>query len=209
MPTAFTQYLGYDVLEIEPSWDEPVSRNTRNVYRLDPGMGKVSVSDRSGVPVMDRKGFRWVMDGGRADIQVFRDFISNRAGMRVPFWVPTWRKDMALTADLPVGNAGMIIQGIGFTKYMYGANCRHYLAFIMPDRTKSYRHITASADPGNGTESITLDSAFAFTLPAASVMISFLTLCRLADDKPRLLWHTPNLAESTLEFVELPQEVPA
>lgn len=205
MPTVFTQYQGFDVLEVEPSFDDPQTHRARNLYRMDPGTGKVSITDRSGVPVNTRKNFRWVMDG-RAEIQVYRDFIANRKGACVPFWVPTWRFDLPMASDLPIGNAGLTINSIGYTKYVFASNARRYVAFIMPDRTKFYRHITGSSD-GGATESLGLDSTFAFIVPAAT-MVCFLTLARLADDKPRLRWHNNNLAETTLNFIELPQEAP-
>jgi hypothetical protein len=63
-------------------------------------------------------------------------------------------------------------------------------------------------DNGDGTETITLESAFGAALTPQSV-ISFLVLCRLSDDAVPLHWFHPNAVEARTRFVEIPRQVEA
>jgi hypothetical protein len=71
-----------------------------------------------------------------------------------------------------------------------------------------YRRITGSNDPGNGTEVLTLDSALGVAVPAATTMVCFLHLVRLASDAVEVLWHHQTLAEASMRFTEVPREIP-
>ncbi len=202
-----TTYLGFDVLEIEPEADREQSY-TRSVLRLDNKTGKMRGVDRTGVAVVEAKGFRWLMEG-RAEIQAYRDFITARKGTVVPFWVPTWKHDMELVADiLNTGNT-LTISRMGYTKFMFAQPARRHLAIFLPgSSTPYYRKITAASEAAS-TETLTLDANIPVTVPKDGSMVSFLTLVRLAVDDPELAWHNRDVAEALLDFVELPREVPA
>ncbi len=204
MPT----YQGFDVLELEPSATSERSTDyTRSVFRHDSRTGKLRVTDRSGVAVARPGGFVWLMEG-RAEIQSYRDFIAARKGALVPFWVPSWQHDLLMAADLMAGNVSLLVSKIGYAKFMFPTVARRHIAFLLADGTKFYRKVTAAVE-GTDTETLTFDSSIGVLVPAASTMVSFLTLCRLAVDDPELTWHTRDVAEAILDFVELPQEVPA
>lgn len=201
-----TQYKGFDVLEVEPSFDEPTSKYTRSVYTLDSKTGKLRPTDRAGVSVVQPNSFHWVMDG-RAEIQAYKDWLAARLGACVPCWVPSWRYDLPLYSDVAVSNPTILIQKIGYTKFMYPDVARRHIAVIMPDRTKYYREIS-SASEGVSNETIGIDSAVSVPIPSNS-MVCFLSLCRLTDDSPELAWLSRDVAEVTLNFTELPFEVTA
>jgi hypothetical protein len=207
----FTQYQGYDVLEVEPSFDQPATEYVRNLKVLDSMAGQIGVTDRAGVPVTQPKAFRWFMQS-RADVDLFRQFIAARKGACVPFWVPTWRNNFPLTADIVSGTASMTIPLIQYTSRMFPINANHHIAFILAqNRTMYYRKVTAAV-ASSSTETLTLDSNLPATIPSqqGGALVCKLQLCRLAFDDPELLWWTVNgIAESILEFVELPFEVPA
>lgn len=201
-----TTYLGFDVLEIDPGPDREGS-DTRNLHRLDAKAGKLRIVDRTGLPVVEPKGFRWLMDG-RADIQVYRDFIAARKGALVPFWVPTWRHDLELVADiLNTGNT-VTISRVRYTTFMFPQTARRHVAIFLPDGSKYYRKVIGASE-ATSTETLTLDSNIPVTVPKDGSMVSFLTLARLAVDDPQLDWHNRDLAEAVLDFVELPRETPA
>jgi hypothetical protein len=196
---------GFDVLEVEPSFDDPSTQYTRNIFRHDPRSGKVKVVDRSGVAVVNPQRFRWVMEG-RTQIQEYRDFLTARKGQCVPFWFPTWRFDLPIVSDITVGSTLLVISRIGYTKFVFGPNAREYVRLVDANGNFYYRKILTATD-GTPTETLGLDATMSTLIPATRP-VSFLTLCRLATDEPELLWHNTNLAEATLDFVELPQEVP-
>lgn len=200
-------YQGFEVLEVEPSAvQDRAHAHSRSLARLDSRTGKLRARDRSGVPVVRPGGFVWLMCS-RAEIQVWRDFIAARRGALVPFWTPTWNRDLEMDADLAMGNANLSVSKIGYTKFMFPAVARRHVAFLLADGTRHYRKVTAASEGANN-EVLTLDSGISVLAPKGT-MVSFLTLTRLASDEPELAWHNRDLAESVLDFVELPKETPA
>lgn len=201
-------YLGYDVLEIEPN--ATVQREhtyTRSLARLDSRAGKLRVSDRSGVAVVEPTGFGWLMEG-RTEIQAYLDFLAAQKGSLVPFWFPSWQHDLVMSVDLAALSVSLVVVKMGYTQFMFSHPARRHLAFLLDDGTKHYRKVIGTAE-GAQTETLTLDSSISVLVPALSTMLGFLRLVRLAVDDPELVWHTREVAETTLDFVELPQEAPA
>ena len=201
-------YLGYEVLEIEPN--AGVQREhayTRSLARLDSQAGKLRVSDRSGVAVVEPAGFGWLMEG-RTEIQVYLDFLATHKGSLTPFWVPSWQHDLEMAVDLAAFSVSLVVVKIGYTQFMFADPGRRHLAFLIDDGTKHYRKVVGTAE-GTETETLTLDSSISALVPAARTMLGFLRLVRLALDDPELSWHTREVAETVLEFVELPGEAPA
>lgn len=207
----FTQYLGFDVLEVEPSFDAPRTNFMRSVKPLDSKTGALSVADRTGFPVPHIQQFRWVMET-RADVDLWRQFVANRTGACVPFWVPTWRNNFPLSADVAPTDTSITIPLLGYTQFMFPINANHHLAFILnQNRVMSYRKVTAAV-ANVSTETLTLSSTLGVTIPSApgGALVCKLQLSRLAVDDPELTWWNSNgVAESILEFIGVPLEVPA
>ena len=201
---------GYDVLEIEPNADQDrASTYARTLTVFDNRTGKLYVNDRSGVAIVRPQGFSWVMHG-RAEIDAFRQWLAARKGACVPFWMPSWQHDLVMAEDVVPGVAGLQAQKTGYAKYQYPQASRRYLCFTILDGTgaKYYRKVIA-ADESANRETLTLDSAPDALIPAEHCMVSFLMLVRLSTDDPELVWHSRDVAEVVLDFVELPKEVPA
>ncbi len=202
-----TQYQGYDVLEIEP--DGPRRHTpTRNRFRFDNRTGVLYTLDRSKRPILQREEFIWLLDG-RSEVEEFQQFLFARKGALIPFWVPTWQHDLILDADVGSSDTVITIKGTGYASLMFPHTARRHLAFLLNDGsgTKIYRDVI-DAVPGGATETITVAAPPGIALPKASTKISFLALCRLAVDDPEMLWHTTEIAETRLGFIELPAEAP-
>lgn len=206
------QAYGYDVLEVQPNTgQERDSTYTRLMTIFDSRTGPRKAEDRADVAVVKSSGFNWQLHG-RREIEEFRAFLQARKGACVPFWVPTWQHDLVLAADIGAGIAGLKILNMGYTKFMWADPARRYLAIFALDgsQRRAYRKIVSSAE-GTPHETLTLDGAVipSGQLLADQVLVSFLTLVRLAADDPELIWHSRDTAEVTLSFVEVPLEVPA
>ena len=202
-----TQYQGYDVLEVEPG--SPRAHTlTRNRFRLDSGSGAVYTLDRSKRPVLERDEFFWLMLT-RSEVETFRQFVWARKGALTPFWVPTWQHDLILAADVGSGETDISILLNGYTQFMFPHIARRHLAILLNDGsgTKLCRKVTAAveADPN---ETLTISSAPGIALPKTATKLSFLVLCRLAEDDPEMVWNTTEIAEARLSFTELPAEAP-
>lgn len=205
-----TTYLGFDVLELEPNWGTAGLSDIylRSAVRLDAGVGKVQVDAQSGGPTV-QQAYSWFMQN-RTDIGTFKTFLAARAGAAVPFWMPTWKKDLVLASDAGSTDTGIVITYTGFTKYQYPNTARRYIALIATDGsgTKAYMHATSSNDPGTGQETISFSAQLGYAFKAASTMVCFLPLCRLASDIVQTNWHNSTMAEAQLSIIEIPKEVP-
>jgi hypothetical protein len=202
------QYAGFDVLHLEPNRNaDPSSRYTRNVFVLDSDAGKISMFDFGGMPKVMRRGISLLLDG-RDDIALFRSFRANRLGQVKPFWFPSWSDDLTLAADITAGATTITVDDIFYTERMFPNVARRRLAFITASGTQYFRKVLSVSRAG-GHEILTLDSALPAAMDRGQVMVSFLTLNRLAVDDATMQWHTTTIAEATLDTIEIPREVPA
>lgn len=205
----FTQYKGFDVLEFQPNWVNALNRKyDRSIVTIDPKIGPIEVIDKGGSAVVSQK-FPWWLDG-HANVTTFRAFLLRRFGRMNPFWVPTWDQDLILANDIGPTDTAIKIQSEFYSRFFFPSTARRDLAFIPAGGAPPYvyHRITAAADNGDGTETLTLDASLGVSMPAATTQVSFLTLARLADDKSELRWLHADHAEAELEFQEVPREIP-
>jgi hypothetical protein len=204
-----TQYKSIDVLEIPPNWDRTLDRSyKRSIVTLDPKVGPITVIDKGGSAVVGQQ-FPWFLNG-HANVTAFRAFILRRFGQLNSFWVPTWDQDLLLAGNIGASDGAFNIESEFYSRFFFPNPARHFIAFIPTDGSSNvYREVTASEDNGNGTETLTLDSPTGKAFAAATTMVSFLTLARLASDNTEIGWMNADLAEASLAFQELPRELPA
>jgi hypothetical protein len=202
------QYLGFDVLELSPNWESTLKRSyKRSLVTIDPKVGPIAVIDKGGSAIVGQD-FPWWIDG-HANVTTFRAFILRRLGQLNPFWIPTWDQDLVLAADVGSADGGILIQSEFYSRFLFSSPARRFVAFIPIDGSGNvYRRITAAVDNGNGTETLTLDSATGKIFAKGATMISFLTLARLASDKVEIKWNSSEHAESVLSLQEVPRETP-
>ena len=202
-----TDYLGFNVLEVQPNRAKDPRRSfLRSLTKMDAGTGKTTVQDRAGISRSELE-FDWFLDG-RSEIAVLQAFLLARKGRAVPFWVPSWRHDLVLNQDAGAIDTSITVKDTGFLKYQFQQTSRRQIALVLQNGTFIYRQITGATNPGNGTEVLTLDSALGVAVPAATTMVCFLHLVRLASDVVEVLWHHQNLAEASMRFTEVPREIP-
>lgn len=207
-PRLPTLYRGFDVLDdpIDQSQDFQ-SAYRRDLHHLDPQTGTDAVWDRAGVPILERKPLRLLLEG-REEIARALVLLARRRGALVPFWLPTWASDLQMSANLGAEDTELVVQDIGYAAGPFQSPARRFLAFILRDGMQYYREVW-NAEPGApGTEVLTLDEALPVALNKDRTLVSYLVLCRLAADDPGLLWQTTKVAEIALEVIEVPMEVP-
>jgi hypothetical protein len=204
-----TQYKSIDVLEISPNWDAVLNRvYKRSMVTIDPKVGPITVVDKGGSAIVGQE-FPWFLNG-HSQVTAFRAFVLRRFGQLNSFWIPTWDQDLVLSQDVGASDAGIVISTEFYSRFFFPNPARRFIAFIPMDGTSNvYRKITSSADNGNGTESLVLDTPTGKAFPAATTMISFLTLARLGSDRTEIEWMNSDLAQANLQLEELPRELPS
>jgi hypothetical protein len=204
----FTQYKGFDVLELGPNWASDLKRTyTRSTVILDPKIGPISSVDKGGTAIVGQEFPWWLEDHAAATL--FRAFLIARFGQLRPFWVPTWDQDLILVRDVGSSDTGITIASEFYSQFFFPTKARRYLAFIPTDGSGNvYREVTNAADNGDGTELLTLDSPTGKAFSSTQTQISFLTLAKLASDDSEIEWHNSDLAQANIQFQEVPREVP-
>jgi hypothetical protein len=205
---ALTQYRGFDVLEIPAHWPTDLKRKyTRSMISIDPEVGPITVIDQGGAPYISQPFPMLILS--HAEVTKLRAFILARFGRLRPFWLPTWDQDLVLSQDLNAADTGIKIQSEFYTRFMFPNRARRFVALIPTDSSGNiYHQITSSVDNGDGTETLQFESPIGRDMKAARTMVSFLVFARLNSDDTEIDWLSNDVAEATLEFQELPKEVP-
>lgn len=207
MSFATDYYRGHDVLVEMPNSHS--DRDEREVVQsdiLDGGIGQVAIS-RVAVPVLGRP---WLFTlTSRADLSSFLEWCAVRRGAYRELWVPTWRRDFQLVGAQDAGDTDLVVYATGYPDTSFSSEARRHLAIMTQGngvRTLYFRRITDAVDNGDGTETITIESAVGVALDPYA-QLSFLVLARLESDDIPIQYHHLGLQEVPVRFVEIPRQV--
>jgi hypothetical protein len=206
-----TTYRSATVWDAEPNAiADPKDSFRRSLQKLDPGPGKETVIDRSGVTTLEMDALAYLFEQ-RSEVLAFRAFLASCKGRLVGFWLPTWQADFRLYAPAAAGASVLEIKACGYSRFSFWNLARRDIAIMMLDGSAKYFHRIVDATwDGGPFESLTLETPLDGNVVDASVLISFLTFARLAtDDAGECVWQTTEVASGVLSFVSLPREVPA
>lgn len=201
-------YLGYEVLPVTSNLREAVAESfERSGELVGSVIGARVFDDHAGLALPERT-FQWTCpDRGACD--VLRAFLDARQGRLVPFWTPTCCADLTLAADAPSGTT-LTVRRAGYGDLLFALGApRRYLAIYPRGGAVLLRKVLNVVPASSMTETLTLDASTGVDLYADRTVISFLTLCRLAEDLTEIEWFSTSSCEAALRFVELPREVPA
>lgn len=173
---------------VRPVWDRPITvENTAG----DSLQALTDILDfEDGLPQAFGKADRveWgravIMTGDRRSLhQWMRLFIHTVRGKRKAFWLPTWRSDLSyVSRALPGGGITQIVvsttDGSDFNAWFPAQ--RQHIQVVEANGTVTYAKITAAANNGDGTRTITINAVIAST---DVEMISWLELCRFEKDE--------------------------
>jgi len=204
-------YLGFDVLELNYNRTGPIEeRSQRKFVILDAETGKRTADAQSAAPANVRP-FTWTAIG-RDEITELRDFLDARVGMAVPFWLPSYQWDLALTEDADTDETILSVEWIRYAQQMFGETGarRHVALWTLGDGSvMDYYQITDADDPGDEvTESVTISPGAVRDYAAETTVISFLKLCRLSSDEVKISYPSGRTAEAVIQVMELPLEAP-
>ena len=201
-----TTYNSFELLDqVSPAFEGVDKTVNRSLLVLDSTTGKRVIFDRSGL-ASEVKSFKWCFYT-RADFKVLETFLNARKGRLVPFWVPTYTNDLALSANIGAADQALTIYKSYYTALLFAKPNKKHLAFITRSGTIYTRAITSAVENVNGTETLTFSGSLGVTITPKE-MISYLQLCRLADDEVRIQWLNKNAGECTFNCIEIPQDIP-
>jgi hypothetical protein len=199
--TGSTLYRGVEVFETVHNWVEArASEYQRKTQRFDYAIGTISVDDLSGLPSTLRS-HRTLLNG-RDGVTAWRRWLAARQGRYAPVWVPSRTLDLEQAQPITSGSTILKVKALSYAvRYQLQTGRRDIALKHLPSGTWYYRRINAVTSGSPGEENITLDAALGVAAAVGDLNpISWLTLSRLEADAVEIAWHTPTLAESTIQL---------
>lgn len=178
-----TLYRGRPVFEQRPDESEDLSVGyERLLLTLDNGTSLPAVTDTASRN-FGLQQHRWLL-AGRAESAAWRSLVYGLRGRAKSVWVPTHANDFTLTK--PAAGSLLTVERVGYSRFGVGTQGRRDIRIELVNGTVIYRRITAATE-GASTEDLSLDSDLPSAINPADVgRISYMALCRLADDTVEL-----------------------
>lgn len=202
-------YEGIEVFFPTVNWESPPKFSYRRTgEKLDTQTGKWDYDDHANVPRLEPQFTLWLK--GRPAVLAMLAWAERRKGKAVPFWLPSYRRDLTIMANGTAGDTGILIHDTGYVLRQFPYACRRHILLCTGnalDTDMVYRVTAASNGPGKSASLTFSGNLRENVLTVTPVM--FLHLMRLADDKIEVRWLAKNFAECTLSVTELPLEYPA
>lgn len=197
-----TLYRGKPVLESRPDESNDLTLGyERLTQRLDNEVGIPRITDTSGYGFVLQQ-HAWAL-WGRDEHTAFRSLLYGLRGRQAAIWVPTHAADLVATGQ--VQGQTLQVQPCGYSDLMTTGKARmgrQDIRIELATGEALHRRITAAA-AGATLETLALDQALPAGLSASAITrISFMALCRLAEDSAEISHHTDadGLAKATLKF---------
>ena len=124
----------------------------------------------------------------RAELQYWKLFLDTVYGRREPFYTATYRSDLQLSTGIAPGSSQVRVLTTPNYNEVYFPSLGHKdLRFLLtPGNVEAYRRVTLVTDNGDGTQTLSLDSALPDLGPTTAIaQISLLELSRLGSDTVR------------------------
>lgn len=203
LPSGLPIYQGYEVLTEEPDWSLEVGEAAeRDWEAVDFEVGPVAYDAHTSAPEFSRP-FHWLIKG-RDGIARFLGFLEARKGRQVPFWLPTYARDLEQTQDAAAADVSLEFRDVHYATYLSQHPNRRDLAFFPQAGDPIFRRITASAKGDADREFLTLDQSFGQIRKAADWRcISYLTFVRMDQDTIRPVWETDDLLRVSFRVKEI------
>lgn len=151
--------------------------------------------------------FRWVCET-RTQKRALRAWIDDHRGAAIPFWVPTYSRDLVVYEGADTSAEAIKIERTEYTRQVFpNGNHRRHIAIWEQGTTPSrFRGITSAVELA-AYEQIGIDAALGVNITTETIL-SYVLLVRLAADMIDIEHHGPEFGVAELPLIEVPQEVP-
>lgn len=193
------------VLDVRPHWGGPEASPARE----DAG-GALGHGVETRWPLGEGVTRDFALDflaTSRAAVAELEAFFDAREGRFSGFWVPTWRADLRLAADVEAGSAGFEIEAIGLADRFADLPGYPYLALLSAEGFELVEALGAAPKDGDASREVVTTTAPITTAHAASeTTVSWLIFARFGEDAVSWRYETDEIAATRLTFLELSQE---
>jgi len=204
-PTIGATYLGYPVFEYKVQADKQLGFIHPNLTLKD--IGKHAVESWYNEDDTSITNSFSMLVNSRADIWEIQNFFDHRLGKVMPFWMPSWNRDLTATAAITTGQTLISVTDDEYdTLFAGNAVINRHLFIGLPDRSYVCRKI----ERATATE-IALDSAIGTALRAVDLgqtLFSFMNFSRFGSDRLELDFIRGDLANLRQTAIGLIKETP-
>lgn len=201
--SGIASFSALPLFDIQPSWEKPLDTTEVDIIYKQIGFLRQEQQQVYGNPV--RRGTELTFyQASRAEIAKLARIYVDRRGRTRPFMTPTWKGDLRLTQDLPVGsNARLVpVEPTKFTDPGRPLNPGdYYFAFVGSDGSVDCQQLTFIDFDG-----LHMVSAIVASHPFMTTKLSHLLLTRFADKKLTLSYDTDGKATAKVKVIEAPNE---
>ena len=194
-----TLYRGLPVVELPPSWTrDPSSEYARLLDTHDDDLGIPVQVDQAGIPLGTQ--VQSVRLTGREAIADYLALVYWLDGARNAVWLPTWRQDLRVTADLSAGTTTLVVAACGYTDHVAMALNRRDIRITTRAGAVFHRRIIDCGKVGN-SELLTMNAALGVAVAAKDIaQVCFLQVARSDSDTFELAWWTGAQVDSVLTW---------
>lgn len=179
----FPLYSGLRVMTWEPNWVDPLSVDfPREIVSLDNDTGQTYETFPLNRVMLGQQ-HRWFLPG-KAKLAAFRDLIYRHAGRVGSFWLPTFKADFTLKANVASNSKVLRVENTGYGLLGGPTNGREYIAIKHSTGYIFRKIVSVAAGPTPDTELLTLDANVGLALqPGLVRRISFMDTARFDTDE--------------------------
>lgn len=182
-------YEGLPVFLEEPNWvDDLTMEYGREITSFDPGVGLPFQTDSMGRALIGQA-HRWFLTG-RERLAKFRDLIYRHQGRAGSFWLPTFKADFNLVADIAETDIQIEVENVGYFYTGGPTSGREYIAIKHGGGTILRKVVTVFPGSTPATELLGLDAPVGLALSTGQVRrISFADVARFDTDEFEIVHH--------------------
>ena len=208
MSDHLTGLSGYDLyrMAIDAKTAPQSQLEPSRSFVSEPGTRKGVVTHSTNLPLKFSYGFTLI---DRSEIYEMLEFFTAVRGQLTPFWWCMEQNLFAPSADFLTGQTVLSIEDNGFVEDFAGYE-RIFMRLISGDLlTYQVDDVASGLNPGDPM-SVTIETALDRDVDASDIdMFGKLLFCRLDTDELSMSYKTSDIAECSLEFIELVEEYPA
>ena len=129
----------------------------------------------------------------RARLWEIRRLLHALRGRQGTFWIPTFYRNFDVTQTILVGTTAFVAKDSGYGRFVQARKNRNILAILDNQGRVQARNITGATSLGDGTEQISVDTPWDFTLtPEEIVSIATFGEVRLSRDDVEIVHSSSN-----------------
>lgn len=188
--SAAATYLGYELVLDRPNWiDGLQSQWNSDVQTVDLGGPVFQLFGGSGFSEIQRS-HSWLKKS-YPDIAAFRGFLARRAGVGVPFWMPSATADFTLVVPALSSNTAIDVEQNDYENQVNAHPARRDIIILLRNGSYLIKRISsATTTAGGNTRLVFADTLGIDLAPEDIKRISYLSLYRLASNDIVLNWRT-------------------